>query len=321
MGLPVLFLAAVPLHSVAFTPTHHTRGGFGARTGPRGAPVGRHHRIPCRGRLHDEPPSVPMAVPEERTGQRTQLAKGKGPSPVLVLGGDTLETRPKHVALVTSAWLVSLIALKPVLDLWTSSPSPEQLVSVSASALASVIFSDLFSGLFHWVADNYGNGRTPILGGVIEAFQGHHVNPWTITHRSFFNNVHKIAQAAIPLTLLVCVLTTSPEARLFWVIFFNAQILSQEFHKLSHTVKPPPWASWLQARNLILSRKEHGLHHSSPFESHYCILTGICNKPLDRFNVWRRLEAIVYRVNGVEPNCWKEDPSLKKFSLSPSNSK
>ena len=44
--------------------------------------------------------------------------------------------------------------------------------------------------------DNYGNRDTPVFGGVIEAFQGHHVNPWTITHRSFYNNVHKVGERA-----------------------------------------------------------------------------------------------------------------------------
>lgn len=37
--------------------------------------------------------------------------------------------------------------------------------------LAAVVFSDFFSGIFHWSTDNYGNGRTPVFGGVIEAFQ------------------------------------------------------------------------------------------------------------------------------------------------------
>jgi hypothetical protein len=44
--------------------------------------------------------------------------------------------------------------------------------------------------------DNYGNRDTPVFGGVIEAFQGHHVSPWTITHRSFYNNVHKVGERA-----------------------------------------------------------------------------------------------------------------------------
>ena len=43
--------------------------------------------------------------------------------------------------------------------------------------------ADLGSGIFHWSVDNYGNGRTPVLGNIIAAFQGHHTAPWTIVER------------------------------------------------------------------------------------------------------------------------------------------
>mmetsp|Transcript_59541 Transcript_59541/g.81357 ORF Transcript_59541/g.81357 Transcript_59541/m.81357 type:complete len:315 (-) Transcript_59541:148-1092(-) len=242
--------------------------------------------------------------------------KPRGAQPVLVLDNDTLETLPKHVALVSSLWVLSALALVPV---FRSASSVGGVVRLASCAFGSVIFSDFFSGIFHWASDNYGNGKTPVFGSTIEAFQGHHTTPWTITHRSFFNNVHKIALAAVPLLLLSMALTvSSPGARLFWVVFFNAQMMSQEFHKLSHTVRPSPLVAKLQKRGIILTRKEHLLHHSSPFEAHYCILTGMCNKALDSWNFWRRLEALIFRRNGIEPNCWKEDETgyMKELSLS-----
>merc|ERR1719502_1103783 len=222
-----------------------------------------------------------------------------------------------HVSLVVGMWMLSLAALQPIAAAFAAGAGAVLAVELAAMGAATILFSDFFSGIFHWSADNYGNGKTPVFGSVIEAFQGHHGNPWTITYRSFFNNVHKIAKAAIPLLLIVMALSTAPGVRLCWVLFLNSQILSQEFHKLSHTVNPPAYVRWLQNRNIILSRKEHGLHHSSPFEAKYWILTGTCNEALDRFHVWRRLEAFVYRVNGVEPNCWKEDEGgeLKTFAL------
>ena len=50
-------------------------------------------------------------------------------------------------------------------------------------------------------------------------------------------------------------------------------------------------------------------------QAHYCILTGWNNGWMDKLLVWRRAEAMVYRCNGQEPNCWKDDPSLKSFAL------
>ena len=53
-------------------------------------------------------------------------------------------------------------------------------------------FADFGSGVLHWSVDNYGNGRTPVMGNIIAAFQGHHSAPWTITYRGFCNNVWKL---------------------------------------------------------------------------------------------------------------------------------
>ena len=289
-----------------------------------------------------EDSTVTSALDGDSDNSFKKIKKASGAAPNLVIEGDTLETLPSHVTLVLALWCLSAAALSPVIATAASLSFVTKAKCLSV-VFGSIVFSDFFSGVFHWSTDNYGNRRTPVFGSVIEAFQGHHATPWTITYRSFFNNVHKIAKSAIPM-LVVCMALSGGIAtgiaplerligvdrssaltagdcivRLFWVIFFNAQMLSQEFHKLSHTVKPPQWAAWLQKRGLILSRKEHGLHHSSPFEAHYCIFTGQCNTVLDKSHFWRRLEAIIYRANGVEPNCWKEDPhypEIKEFALS-----
>lgn len=83
----------------------------------------------------------------------------------------------------------------------------------------------------------------------------------------------------------------------------------------SHMTKPPAWASALQEVGLIISRRNHGQHHSSPFDGNYCILTGMCNGLLDDSGFFRRLETIVYRLTGAEPNCWKLGPELKQAAL------
>merc|ERR1712070_1307524 len=91
-----------------------------------------------------------------------------------------------------------------VASAFASSSSPLwPLLSVGLGA----IFGELFSGAFHWATDNYGSLRTPVVGFACAAFQGHHLAPWTISHRSFWNNVYKIAGATMPLILAgVCLL-------------------------------------------------------------------------------------------------------------------
>lgn len=98
-------------------------------------------------------------------------------------------------------------------------------------------------------------------------------------------------------------------------MMISIKVLSQEFHKYSHMVRVPSTIAKLQDLRIMLPRKEHGQHHASPFESNYCILNGMCNPLLDRLDLFRRLEAIVYKINKQEPNCWKLDEEVKKHSL------
>ena len=65
-------------------------------------------------------------------------------------------------------------------------------LSVAAALAASYVLSDLGTGIYHWSVDNYGDGKTPMFGRQIAAFQGHHQRPWTITQREFCNNLHQV---------------------------------------------------------------------------------------------------------------------------------
>ena len=133
-----------------------------------------------------------------------------------------------------------------------------------------------------------------------------------------YNNVYKIASAAIPLTLLALVLLP-PAGGAFVATLFYSQLLAQEFHRWTHT--PPkllaPWQLSLQRVGIALPFKEHIAHHKPPFDRKYCILSGALNGVLDSepLLLWRRLEAANYRLNGQEPNCWK-DPKVKALALS-----
>ena len=72
----------------------------------------------------------------------------------------------------------------------------------------------------------------------------------------------------------------------------------------------------MQKAGVALPVSEHVAHHKPPFDKKYCILTGSLNAVLDAPPVyfWRRLEACLYRVNGVEPLSWK-DARVKELAL------
>jgi len=123
------------------------------------------------------------------------LVRPKGKVAQVVVEGDTTETQPFQVAIVASTMinhtLVGLFAMYQLLQINNGAVAPT--IGLSAFTIfSSWLIADLGSGVLHWSVDNYGNGRTPVMGNLIAAFQGHHSAPWTITERGFCNNVYKL---------------------------------------------------------------------------------------------------------------------------------
>jgi len=108
---------------------------------------------------------------------------------------------------------------------------------VGAAALGFWL-SDLGVGVFHWSVDNYGSAATPVMGPVINAFQGHHKFPWTITKRQFANNVSTTCPATMCVTVPLLLLPGMPPAAcVFFGVFSSFVVLSQQCHAWSHMKK------------------------------------------------------------------------------------
>jgi ubiquitin-conjugating enzyme E2 variant len=260
------------------------------------------------------------------------LKRPKGKVAQIVVEGDSLTTTNTQRAIVWST-LLGHAAIFAYSFNGMLQANQEAFGAVDADALlvgttsleallvtlTSWTMADLGSGILHWSVDNYGNGKTPIMGGIIAAFQGHHSAPWTICERGFENNVCKLCVPFGIQTVLAMkfVFGLGPAATLFWSVFSVMEILSQEMHKMSHTTKAeagPIWNS-LQDLGLTIDRKSHAQHHIAPYDGNYCIVNGMCNKALDESGFFRRLEHIVYNLNGVESNAWKLDAELRERTL------
>jgi hypothetical protein len=123
------------------------------------------------------------------------LERPKGKDANLVVEGDSLETTPQQVAIVSGTFAgQALIAANAIHELYTQTDGNVPVTALTSLAVivSSWVAADFGSGVFHWSVDNYGNGRTPVMGNIIAAFQGHHSAPWTITYRGFCNNVWKL---------------------------------------------------------------------------------------------------------------------------------
>jgi len=87
----------------------------------------------------------------------------------------------------------------------------------------------------------------------------------------------------------------------FWVCLTN------QIHKWSHTYRLPKYVILLMDLGIILSKKDHGIHHKMPFDKYYCITNGWLNPYLASINFWKRLESVITTVVGVVP---REDDML-----------
>ena len=261
------------------------------------------------------------------------LERPKGKVAQIVLEGDSLETTNTQRAVVWSTFAGHLaLATYSINEIFHANQglfgsfADDSTLTIGLTAiqtllitLTSWILADLGSGVLHWSVDNYGNGKTPIMGGIIAAFQGHHSAPWTICERGFENNVSKLCIPFGVQTVLAMKVAfgLGPIATLFWTVFSVMEILSQEFHKMSHATKSEAGPIWtkLQDIGLTIDRKSHAQHHIAPYDGNYCIISGICNKSLDESGFFRRLEYMVYKINGVESNAWKLDSKLRERTL------
>ncbi len=176
--------------------------------------------------------------------------------------------------------------------------------------------ADLFSGLVHWGADTWGTLETPFVGKTfIRSFREHHVDPFKITcHDIVETNGDNCMIAAVPLAMLafsqidhkttdvfiVCFLTLL----CVWVSLTNQVhahshcLFTTQIHKWAHMIKPPAAVAFLQDYRIILSRKNHQVHHHTPFDRYYCITTGWLNPVLGAIGFWKRVENVITATTG-----------------------
>ncbi|KAM4092472.1 hypothetical protein ACJW30_06G041900 [Castanea mollissima] len=179
------------------------------------------------------------------------------------------------------------------------------------AGLVGYILADLMSRVYHWVIDNYGSASTPIFGDQIDAFQGHHEQPWAITRRQFANNLHALARAVTFTVLSMDLVVNDPIFHAFVAVWSGCLLFSQQFHAWAHTTKSrlPPLVIALQDMGLLVSRSQHAGHHIPPYNNNYCIVSGVWNEFLDKRQIFKALEMIFFDKLGVRPRSWSEPSS------------
>ncbi|KAJ7963844.1 fatty acid desaturase 4, chloroplastic [Quillaja saponaria] len=225
-----------------------------------------------------------------------------------IVYGPTLQSTWSHRAWVATGCTTVFISLA---ESMIGAAEVHMWLEPILAGLIGYILADLGSGVYHWGIDNYGDAATPLFGTQIEAFQGHHKWPWTITRRQFANNLHALARAVAFIVLPIDLVCHDPVVHGFVGVCSGCIMFSQQFHAWAHGTKSrlPPIVVALQEVGVLVSRSHHAAHHRPPYNNNYCIVSGVWNEFLDKQKVFEALEMILFFKLGVRPRSWSEPNS------------
>ncbi|KYQ89613.1 hypothetical protein DLAC_09573 [Tieghemostelium lacteum] len=176
------------------------------------------------------------------------------------------------------------------------------------SSVLAMFAADFFSGIVHWAADTWGSLDTPLVGGsFIRSFREHHVMPTEMVNHDFIETNGDNCMLTIPVLAFTALSQTNSENSydLFLLTFLVKLAfwvsLTNQIHKWSHTYRLPFWVKWLQSSGIILSKRDHAVHHRNPFDKYYCITNGWLNPWLASIGFWKRLEEVITLTTGYIP--------------------
>lgn len=180
---------------------------------------------------------------------------------------------------------------------------PWTWAAIPVSFVVGYAIADFITGVVHWAADTYCSEETPWLGpNFIHAFRWHHIDPKAMCKHSFSQTVGNSCFLAIPVQGGLFVLLyhggSSPwlwSAVLAFEIAVFATVFGNIFHKWAHLDESerPRWVTYLQKLRLVLEPGHHSVHHTSPFETYYCVTNGWTNWVLHKLNFWRNTERFL----------------------------
>jgi hypothetical protein len=177
---------------------------------------------------------------------------------------------------------------------------------VPVAFIAGYLSADFASGLFHFLADNYGSTSKPFVGPVfIRPFREHHIDPEAITRHDFLEV--NGANCAMSLPIVISTWLFLPVGANLLTLFLGAYVglflfgifLTNQFHSWAHLKRPPAIIRALQRSGLILGPEHHQRHHTPPFNTYYCITSGWLNPLLARTRFFERIYEPLRRV--LEP--------------------
>lgn len=206
-------------------------------------------------------------------------------------------------------------------------------LTIGASMVAAFFITDVGTGLVHHFLDNVKPSILPKpLESIANDFQNHHHNLRDVVNRDFAHHTSETQVITTPILLATAATAfVAPHVAAVTagvMVAANCAVLAQEFHKRAHMSdsENPAIVRICQKIGLMVPRRLHAQHHKSGHKSHYALLNGASNVLLDGFkfrltpngpktNILRKMEVLLYKIQGCNPNAWNETPGLEEEAL------
>jgi len=247
----------------------------------------------------------PVTASVRSTSSTTQAFSKRKENAVVLAQSYTTGKRAGEIICVTLYVLllaVTLYNIFPHLKLQNS-------WIIVVSCVLAMTLADLVSGLVHWGADTWGTLDTPLVGKTfIRSFREHHLDPFRITVHDVIETNGDNCMTTLPVLAILAFKVDIREEnagdlfKVWFVAFFCIWVsLTNQIHKWAHMLKPPRTVALLQDWYIILPRKNHQIHHHTPFDRFYCITTGWLNPLLGSIGFWKRMESTITWLTGEIP--------------------
>ena len=84
-------------------------------------------------------------------------------------------------------------------------------------------------------------------------------------------------------------------------LFVLLSVNANQVHKWSHQTRAEngPVVSFLQDCWILLTPRQHALHHTDPKNTYYCPITNLVNPALEAVRFWDCLESVIEALTGA----------------------
>jgi ubiquitin-conjugating enzyme E2 variant len=103
-----------------------------------------------------------------------------------------------------------------------------------------------------------------------------------MTRHDFFEVNGSSCLGCLPILCALIFLEFNAFVESALVCFCLGILFTNQCHKWAHMDAPPAFVRFLQRLRIVLRTDEHRLHHTPPYNSHFCTANGWLNGPLNR---------------------------------------